>query len=448
MKNKLVVVPNTKNVIQPSNWAKKDLAEFHIEMTALCGFGCRYCSSNTSRYLVTRSPEITRLVIEQTGERLTPKDNPELAYVWSDPVAPRLAAELAGKPKSFGKGKVLALSQMTDAFAPVVDPNDLEAVIKLLIERTSFRIRILTKSVTVASPKWLKILKSLGDQVVVSLSIGSLDNAWSSAVEIGTSNPRARLNALRKLQDEGIPTFGMLCPVFPQMIESGELDALIEEIRPQLCEYVWAEPYNDRANWRAVRDGHPVGSNEYEWFERCFGENKDKNLWSSYATKLYTMLRASAEADGWLVKLKYMLYELDIRPQHVPEFGGLEGVLLQALDKAGNSKNPAFAELQANQASKARKINAKVTKPKKGSKSELAQQLLVNTIMSAATNAGLEQSQDDIELSTAMLIACEALRTMAMDTMRGLPSQLLNELDRICLRDGQGIAELARAAQR
>ena len=346
MKNRLVVIPNTEKIIQPSGWKKKGLAEYHVELSGLCGFGCRYCSSNSTPWMRINRERFGAMTLEQLGEPLTPKGNPELAYVWSRDVVEVLREELRGRRKSLGAGKTLALSQSTDPLSPAVDPKVTEAVIRLLVEATSFRIRILTKNAIIGSEQWIEFLKEMGNRVVVSLSIGTLDHDWSSNIEVGTSTPVARLRALRRLQDAGVPTYGMLCPIFPSLVASGRLDDLVDAIRPNLCEFVWAEPYNDRDNWRVVRDGHPEESAERDWFDRAFGSNKETGLWSSYATDLCKSLRLRAEAEGWLEKLRYMLYEADVEPEHARSFCDLRGVLLQSIDRAGRSKHPEFQKLQ------------------------------------------------------------------------------------------------------
>jgi DNA repair photolyase len=346
MKNRLVVIPNTKNVIQPSKWEKKGLAEYHIELSGLCGFGCRYCSSNNTRWMLVHGREFAALTQEQLGEVLTPKNNPELAYVWADDVAAKLDAELRGKTSTFGAGKTVALSQSTDPLSPVVDPEVTQKVIRMLVERTSFRIRLLTKNAQIGSDAWIEFLQVMRNRVIVSLSIGTLDHDWSSAIEVGTSTPVARLRALRRLQDAGIPTYGMLCPIFPSLAESSQLDDLIDAIRPNLCEFVWAEPYNDRANWRVVQEGHPEESKERAWFDRAFGVNKEASLWSKYSVDLYKRLRLRAQAEGWLERLRYMLYEVHVDAEHARGFCDMQGLLLQSLDNDGHSKHPEFHKLQ------------------------------------------------------------------------------------------------------
>ncbi|WP_437290966.1 hypothetical protein [Sorangium sp. So ce406] len=127
-----------------------------------------------------------------------------------------------------------------------------------------------------------------------------------------------------------MPTFGMLCPVFPDALlaDGGRsLEALIELIRPERSETVWAEPYNDRSNWRAVRDGYPADAPGRRVMESMFGAPAgDRGAWSLYARNLYERLHDAAQRGGWLSKLRYLLYEDGIDDKDAPAFRGLDGV--------------------------------------------------------------------------------------------------------------------------
>jgi hypothetical protein len=200
----------------------------------------------------------------------------------------------------------------------------------MLMTRTSFRVRVLTKGAVVASPKWIDFLKAWPGRFTVGLSIGTLDDEWARRVEIGTSSPTARIKALRALQDAGVPTYGMLCPIFPDGLHGDSVERLVDAIRPELCEHVWAEPYNDRANWRAVRAGYDPCSVGWDWLTSVY-ENGYRDMWSGYAADLYTRLILKAQREGWSSKLRYLLYEDGIvSAHHAMAFAGLEGVLLQS----------------------------------------------------------------------------------------------------------------------
>ncbi len=69
--------------------------------------------------------------------------------------------------------------------------------------------------VTVGTAKWLKLFTQNPTRFVVGLSTGTLDAEWARRVEVGRPLPKARIAATQALQAAGVPTFGMLCPVFP-----------------------------------------------------------------------------------------------------------------------------------------------------------------------------------------------------------------------------------------
>ena len=157
----------------------------------------------------------------------------------------------------------------------------------MVLDRTSFRIRVLTKNAVVGSKPWVDFFAKHGDRFVVGLSTGTLDNSWARMVELKTSLPTARIRALNNLQDAGVPTFGMLCPVFPHAVENDGLERLVDAIRPGLVEHVWAEPYNDRFNWQGVYEACPAGGPDRQLLSEVYGEKNDV-AWSHYATGLYT----------------------------------------------------------------------------------------------------------------------------------------------------------------
>ena len=348
MKSRIVIVPELKSLIKKApGFAKKELATYKLDIMALCGFGCRYCSSNTGNYLRINSKKFTTYAKAQLGVSKTHIEDPSLEYVYPD-VVKQLEAELMQKNKSFGDGHTLIFSMLTDGFSPsLVKDGTTKAVLKLILKKTSFRIRVLTKNAVVGENEWIQFFAQYPDRFVVGLSTGSLDDTWSQCMELGTSSPSKRFAALKKLQDAGIPTFGMLCPVFPDVAMNGLLEQLISQVNPDKVEHIWVEPYNDRNNWKLVRNSFPGYSLTYAWFTDVY-EYKNSRNWSSYATGMYVELREFATVHNWLSKLRYLLYEDGISSEDAPLFRGLDGVLLQSKpDGSGYSKNPGIARLQS-----------------------------------------------------------------------------------------------------
>jgi DNA repair photolyase len=329
VKNKVVEVPSVKTPITASpGFAKKELSEYKLDILGLCGFGCKYCSSNHGNYLRINRSRFADMTEKQLGELRFPSESPELTFQWPD-ILPNLERQLERKPVDWGSGKTMVFSMLTDGFSPqLLMSGTTEKVLRLVVENTAFRIRVLTKNAIVARPQWIKLFSEYPGRFVVGLSTGSMNDEWAKRIEIGTSVPRARLGALQHLQDAGIPTFGMLCPVFPDVLDDCGLEHLIDAVRPREVETLWAEPYNDRQNWQKVRDGYTEGSAAYTWFDEIYGK-KNWSAYSKYTTNLYLRIRKKAEEEGWLAKLKYLLYEGRTTAMDAERLGDMTGILLQ-----------------------------------------------------------------------------------------------------------------------
>lgn len=348
MKLTVVEVPSIKTPIMESpGFAKKELSTYKLDLMALCGFGCSYCSSNSGNYLRMNREKFAALTKEQTGELTYPSDNPGLTFTWPD-VLVKLRVQIDKKPITWGAGHTLVLSMLTDAFSPLsLADGTTASALDMVMKGTAFRVRVLTKGAAVASPRWIEYFKRWPGRFTIGLSIGTLDDSWAHKIEAGTSSPTARLRAHAALQEAGVPTYGMLCPIFPDVLADDRLDELIDKINPSAVEHVWAEPYNDRANWAAVRAGYPEGSRGWQWLTEVFA-NKRRDMWSGYAAELYERLLLKSRREGWAHKLRYLLYEDGIcSAHHATAFAGLEGVLLQSRpDVDGLSTNPHIAKLQ------------------------------------------------------------------------------------------------------
>lgn len=347
MKPQIVSVPSVNQPIaRCPGFAKKQLADYKLDRCALCEFGCRYCSSNSGNYLRINQERFADLTEAQTGERTYPSNNSRLMFEWPD-FKEKLDKQLAHRHPSWSEDMTLVYSMLTDGFSPtLVRSGQTEETLRAVLEKTPFRIRVLTKNAIVGKTEWLNFFQEYNDRFVVGLSIGSMDDQWAKRVELFTPPPSRRLVALNSVQDAGIATYGMLCPVFPDVLEGNRLEELVDRIRPDLVERVWAEPFNDRKNWEAVRAGYDEDSEGYQWLTAVY-ERRQKNLWSEYATELYLRLSAKAKREGWLYKLRYLLYEGSIAPKDAKHFHGLEGVLLQSKPGPdGKSRNPHIAVLQ------------------------------------------------------------------------------------------------------
>ena len=344
METKIVEAAARKQIIAPSpGFKKKKLAEFHVEALLFCQYSCVYCSSNAGMALKNRKRSNSELVRARLGREWNPHDASDIAIAYKNFVE-ELDSQLDRMKKKPGHGKTLVFSMLTDGFSPLlVNTGTTKKVLDLLLAKTDYRIRILTKNATVGSTRWINYFAKHRERFIVGLSTGSLNPSMTTTIELGTSKPRKRIEALRKLQDAHVPTFGMLCPVFPEVLETGELEELITLIRPNQCENVWSEVYNERHNWKKVRGAYPRNSNTFRWMTDVY-EAGQIDKWSSYAADLYERLITKARAEGWADRLIYLLYEEKVTTRDAERFDGLEGVSLQSrADRdTGMSKHPVF----------------------------------------------------------------------------------------------------------
>lgn len=338
MQSIVVDIPSIKDPIKASpGFAKKELATHKLDIMGLCAFGCLYCSSNVGNYLRINRERFAEMTREQTGQALLPTTAPSLTFRWAD-FEQRLDEQLRTKPAdgSWGAGKVLQFSQLTDAFSPWAVANGLtERTLTKVLTRTSFRIRVLTKSASVGSAAWIALFRRWPGRFVVGLSVGTLDDEWARRVELGTSSPSARVRALHRLQDAGISTYGMLCPVFPDALDGDGVERLVAAIRPDRCETVWSEPYNDRANWRAVASGYQHGARARDYLTLMFCGPTARQLWSEYADQLYR--RVHAALGGEAGKHRYLLYQDGMGESWRESLRGAPGVLFQSDESNGRS---------------------------------------------------------------------------------------------------------------
>ncbi len=348
MNLKIVEVPTIKvPIVRSPGFAKKDLSTHKLDIVGLCQYGCAYCSSNSGNYQRINRGKFAAMTEAATGIRSLPADDPNLMFIWKD-IEPQIETQLREKKADWGAGETLIFSMQTDGFSPkMVSEGVTERVLRQVLARTSFRIRILTKNPIVGSKKWIQFFAAYPGRFVVGLSVGTIDDQWARAVERGVPAPSARLRALAKLQAAGIPTYGMLCPVFPHMLLGDHLKRLLDAISPVATETIWAEPYNDRANWKTVKGCLVENSIDHDFLGDVY-ERGNGDRWSSYAADLYERIHAQAITGGWNDKLRYLLYESGIVAADAKRFAGLDGVLLQSPPgDDGRSKNPHIAALQS-----------------------------------------------------------------------------------------------------
>lgn len=186
-------------------------------------------------------------------------------------------------------GEPIVMSGVTDPYQPV--ERELEITRRCLKVAAEHRqpISIITKNALVVRD--LDLLLALNEHGAcrVSISLTSLDNRLSAAMEPRASAPAARLEAMRRLADAGIPVTVMTAPMIPGLNDH-ELPALLAAA---------AGAGAGHAGYVLLRLPHQVKALFLDWLQRTFPER---------AAKVESLLRQTREGElyesSWNARLR------------------------------------------------------------------------------------------------------------------------------------------------
>ena len=115
----------------------------------------------------------------------------------------------------------------------------------------------------------------------------------------------------------------MICPIGPYDVDSAA--EAVDQIKPQCCEQIWAEPLNVRGKSLVkTRDAllaADLGKEAHE-LERVM---RDKNAWRQYCMELFTALQTEMDKCGQLNKLRFLQYVKREPEEFKKAFIGKEG---------------------------------------------------------------------------------------------------------------------------
>ncbi|MCD4702422.1 MAG: hypothetical protein K8S24_11255, partial [Candidatus Aegiribacteria sp.] len=90
-----------------------------------------------------------------------------------------------------------------------------------------------------------------GSKVGISIAI-QFDHD-PELIEDNTTSNRERLEALKKLHEEGIKTYTLICPVMPFITDVGELIRLVEPYSDTIWVYALNLDRYEDCNWQNIR---------------------------------------------------------------------------------------------------------------------------------------------------------------------------------------------------
>lgn len=123
------------------------------------------------------------------------------------------------RPEKF-TGKTILLSSVTDPYTPLeVKYENTRRVLEKLVG-TKAGVHILTKSRLVERD--IDLFQQFED-IQVGVSLNTLDEELAAIIEPRASKPQARLEALQKVAECGIPTYVFVSPIFPRISDWKEV---------------------------------------------------------------------------------------------------------------------------------------------------------------------------------------------------------------------------------
>jgi DNA repair photolyase len=180
--------------------------------------------------------------------------------------APELLRRELSSPK--WKPQVIFMSGVTDCYQPV--ERKLKLTRRCLEVLAEFRnpVVIVTKNFLVTRD--IDLLSELArhQAATVCLSVTTLDTGLRKIMEPRTSPPAARLAAIRKLSEAGIPAGVMVAPIIPGLTDH-EIPAILAAA---------AEAGAVSAHYTVVRLPHAVAPLFEKWLESHFPDRKEKVL--------------------------------------------------------------------------------------------------------------------------------------------------------------------------
>lgn len=163
-------------------------------------------------------------------------------------------------------GDVIAMSGVTDCYQGAERRFEItRGCLKVALEARQ-SLGIITKNALVRRD--IDLLAPLAEQnlVVVNISVTSLNQSLTRALEPQSGSPMARLAAIKALSEAGIPVNVMVAPIIPGLNDS--------EI-PQILKAV-ADAGAHSAGFTLLRLPHGVKEIFLEWLERNLPADKDR----------------------------------------------------------------------------------------------------------------------------------------------------------------------------
>ena len=276
-----VIETEAKSIIVAS---KLPDADYVINPYTGCAFGCAYCYASFMGKYVGES-------IEAWGD-----------YVYVKKNAVELARTEVASMRTNKGGSTLLLSSVTDPYQGVESKYRLtRGILEVLAEaQWPGTVGILTKSPLVTRD--VDIIARL-PRPSVGMTVTTTDDSISKWLEVRAPKASARLAALRRLSDEGIPVYAFVGPLLPHFRWQPDLlDHLFAEIASAGVTEIYVEHINLKAYIRSRLEPR-LQTEPLEVQDSYIAARKD-----DHRTALTTLVKELTKKHGLRLRLEEVIY--------------------------------------------------------------------------------------------------------------------------------------------
>lgn len=176
-------------------------------------------------------------------------ENPSVGYI----------KDIEKAIKKLPKNKVIRLGGMTDCFQPLEKIHRVTYKTIRMLNKRKIPYLIVTKSKIVADDEYIKILDK--DLAHIQITVTTLDDDLYKKLNYEKASlPSQRINAIKKLQDEGFDVAIRLSPLIEDYIDFSKLNNL--GINKAIVEFLrvnyWIEKWFniDYSKWKVVENSY------------------------------------------------------------------------------------------------------------------------------------------------------------------------------------------------
>jgi len=246
-----------------------------------CELACKYCYARyTHEFMELRDP---------------------LAFEQKIFVKQGVAAQLRRDLRKVDRSELIAIGTATDPYQPAERRYGMtRSILEEFANHEGYDIGIVTKSDLVVRDA--DLLRRIGERnkIYVNVTVTTLDYQLAHLLEPRAPRPDLRLEAVRALNEAGVPA-GVICaPVLPGITDGvRELDALVKAAKEHRAQYIYANPLFLKPCSAAVF--MPFLEKEFPHLVKPYGERyADKAFVSTaYAKRISELMAKLREKYGF-----------------------------------------------------------------------------------------------------------------------------------------------------